>query len=317
MAKRTVNQNEYKEIRHGFSDGLLEIARENKNVIALSADLSESIGFNKIAEALPDQYVEVGVAEQNLICVASGLAHMGKIPFAGSYSMFSPGRNWEQIRTTVCLNQQNVKIISTHAGFSDATDGATHQALEDIALTRVLPNMVVLSPADYNEAKAMAHTLAKDKRPTYVRIMRGQFPLIFPEEIDFHIGPARQIRAGKDVAIFSTGSILSNVLDAAEMLADQGISATVYHFPTIKPLDTTTILFTAHKYNKIVTVEEHQIAAGFGSAVLEELAENSAVKLLRIGVKDSFGESGTYEELLQKHGLDTKSISKKIKKFLK
>lgn len=317
MAKSTVDQNEYKEIRHGFGEGLLEVARENKNVIALSADLSESIGFNKVAEALPNQYVEVGIAEQNLICVASGLAHMGKIPFAGSYSIFNPGRNWEQIRTTVCLNAQNVKIISTHAGFSDATDGATHQALEDIALTRVLPNLIVLSPADYNEAKAMAHALVKDKRPTYVRIMRGKFPLIFPDTINFHIGSARQLRSGKDIAIFSTGSMLANVLDSAEVLASKGISASIYHFPTIKPLDTTVILFAAHKYKNIVTVEEHQISAGFGSSVLEVLAETPAAKVLRIGAQDSFGESGVYEELLHKHGLDAKSMAKSIQKFLR
>ncbi|MDR1300276.1 MAG: transketolase family protein [Candidatus Nomurabacteria bacterium] len=311
MAKSTL-----REIRHGFADGLLEAARADSNVYVLSADLSSSLGFDKIAAELPNQYVEVGVAEQNMICVASGLAHMGKTAFAGSYSMFSPCRNWEQIRTTVCLNRQPVKIISSHSGFSDASDGATHQALEDIALARVLPELVVLSPADYAEARAMAPALAKDRRPTYVRMQRGKFPDIFPDGIEFKIGPARHIRDGKDVVIFTTGSMASTVLDAAEILEKSKISAAVVHFPTIKPLDEKTVREMASKYGRIITVEEHQIAGGFGSAIAETIAEKQLARLCRIGVRDSFGESGSYEELLKKHGLDTKSIVAQIKKFM-
>ncbi|MCL1929796.1 transketolase family protein [Candidatus Saccharibacteria bacterium] len=306
---------EEKEIRKGFGEGLFEAAKENSEIIALSADLGESTGFGKIMEELPEHFVECGIAEQNMACVASGLAHEGKLPYISSFAMFSPGRNWEQIRTTICLNNQDVKIISTHAGFSDAPDGATHQALEDIALMRVLPNMSVFSPADWAEAKALARKLPGYKRPAYVRMQRGAFPVIFQETDKFAIGRAKQVRTGRDIAILTTGSMLHNVLKAAERLSAKGIEAEVLHFPTIKPLDKPAIWSAAHKFKKIVTVEEHQIDAGFGSSIAELLSEVLPTPVLRIGVKGEFGESGSYEELLKKHGLDSESIALSVKKF--
>ena len=311
----STNSIEQKEIRHGFGEGLFEAAQKDLRIIALSADLGESTGFGKIIEELPGQFVECGIAEQNMACVASGLAHEGKLPFMSSFAMFSPGRNWEQIRTTVCLNEQNVKIISTHAGFSDSTDGATHQALEDIALMRVLPNMSIFSPADWAEAKALARKLPDYNHPAYVRMQRGKFPVIFSEKTEFVIGQVKRLRKGKDAVIFTTGSMLHNVLTAAEILKIQGIEVEVLHFPTIKPLDKPTVWDAANKFKKVITVEEHQIDGGFGSSIAEVLSEVLPTPLMRIGVKSLFGESGTYEELLKKHGLDAESIAFTVKKF--
>jgi transketolase len=308
---------EMKEIRHGFGEGLLEAARADKRVIALSADLGESTGFGGIMEELPGQFVECGIAEQNMACVASGLAQMGKLPFMSSFAMFSPGRNWEQIRTTICLNEQNVKIVSTHAGFSDSTDGATHQALEDIALMRVLPNMAIFSPGDWAEAKVLARKLVSYNHPAYVRMPRGKYPVVFRETEEFAVGKARRVRKGKDVVIFTTGAMLHGVLAAAEILAGQGIEAEVWHFATIKPLDKPAVWDAAYNFKKVVTVEEHQVDGGFGSAIAEFLGEILPTKMLRIGVKGVFGESGSYEELLKKHGLDAGGMARTIGKFLR
>jgi transketolase len=313
-------KNELREIRDGFGDGLVNAGRADPNVWTLSADLASSVKLDGFAREFPGRFVECGIAEANMIDVASGLAAVGKIPFAGSFAMFSPGRNWEQVRTTVCLNDRNVKIISTHAGFSDASDGATHQALEDIALMRVLPNMVVLSPADYNEARTMATAVAKDPRPTYIRIERGAFPAIFPENIEFKIGPARILKTTdprrKSVVIFTTGSMAASCLDAAARLASKNIAAAVIHFPTIKPLDKATVWDAARKYGRVVTVENHQRAGGFGSAVAEVLSEYLPTPVLRLGAKDALGESGTYAELLRKHGLDVGGIVRSVEKFV-
>ena len=310
-----MNNTEQKEIRHGFGEGLFEAVQKNPQIIALSADLGESTGFGKIMEELPEQFVECGIAEQNMACVASGLAHEDKLPYMSSFAMFSPGRNWEQIRTTICLNDQNVKIISTHAGLSAASDGATHQALEDIALMRVLPNMSVFSPADWAEAKALARALPSYEHPAYVRIQRGKFPAIFDEKDKFVIGQAKHLREGKDAAVLTTGSLLHYVLEAAKILQNQGIEVEVLHFPTIKPLDARAVLDVAEKFTKIVTIEEHQIDGGFGSSIAEFLSENLPITLLRLGVKGEFGESGSHEELLEKHDLNPESIALSVKKF--
>jgi len=304
-------------IRIGFGEGLVDVAKKNNLVVALSADLMESVGFGEFAKEIGEpRTIEVGVAEQNLVTVASGLASMGNIPFAASYAAFSPGRNWEQIRTTICLNNQPVKLVGSHAGLNVGADGATHQMLEDIALMRSLPNMVVLAPGDANEAKLMAAAMAGDKRPNYVRLPREKTPL-FLNQMTFEIGKSYSLRQGKNVALLGTGVMTYQLLKAAEKLAKEyDIQAEVIHFPTVKPLDEEVVLDVAQKCQAVITAEEGQIAGGFGSSVTELLSEKLPVKMKRIGVDDVFGESGKMSELWQKHGLDVDSIVRSVVNFL-
>lgn len=310
-------QSESVAIRIGFGEGLTDVAKKNNLVVALSADLMESVGFGEFAKEIGNpRAIEVGVAEQNLVTVASGLAAMGNIPFAASYAAFSPGRNWEQIRTTICLNNQPVKLVGSHAGLNVGADGATHQMLEDIALMRSLPNMVVLAPADANEARLMAAAMVGDKRPNYVRLPREKTPLLLNQST-FEIGKSYALRRGKDVALLGTGVMTYQLLLAAEKLAKEyDIQAEVIHFPTIKPLDEDAVLDAAQKCQAVITAEEGQIAGGFGSIVAEVLSENLPVKMKRIGVNDAFGESGKMSELWQKHGLDVDSITRSVIDFL-
>jgi len=307
----------YTSVRGGFGDGLVALAKQDDRVVALSADLVASVGFGKFAEHIgAPRLIEVGVAEQNLVTVASGLAAMGNIPFAASYASFSPGRNWEQIRTTICLNNQPVKLVGSHVGLNVGPDGATHQMLEDIALMRSLPNMVVLAPGDAHESKLMAAAMVADSRPNYVRLPRADVPL-FLNQATFEIGKAYVLREGKDVALLGTGTMTCQLLLAAEILANQhSIQAEVVHFPTIKPLDEAAVLGAAQKCGRVVTAEEGQIAGGFGSSVAELLSEHLPVKVKRIGVDNVFGESGKTSELWQKHGLDIDSIVRSVVNFL-
>jgi transketolase, central region len=307
----------YASVRGGFGDGLVTLAKQDDRVVALSADLVASVGFGKFAEHIgAPRLIEVGVAEQNLVTVASGLAAMGNIPFAASYASFSPGRNWEQIRTTICLNNQPVKVVGSHAGLNVGPDGATHQMLEDIALMRSLPNMVVLAPGDAYEAKLMAAVMATDSRPNYVRLPRADIPL-FLNQATFEIGKSYTLRQGTDVALLGTGTMTYQLLLAAEILANQhSIQAEVIHFPTIKPLDEAAVLSAAQKCGCMVTAEEGQIAGGFGSSVAELLSEQLPVKVKRIGINDVFGESGSMVELWQKHGLDVGSVVSSVVDFL-
>lgn len=304
-------------IRIGFGEGLVDVAKKNNLVVVLSADLMESVGFGEFAKEIGEpRAIEVGVAEQNLVTVASGLAAMGNIPFAASYAAFSPGRNWEQIRTTICLNNQPVKLVGSHAGLNVGPDGATHQMLEDIALMRSLPNMVVLAPGDANEARLMAAAMVGDKRPNYVRLPREKTPL-FLNQTTFEIGKSYSLRQGKNVALLGTGVMTYQLLKAAEKLAKEyDIQAEVVHFPTIKPLDEDAVLDAAQKCQAVITAEEGQIAGGFGSSVAELLSEKLPVKMKRIGVNDVFGESGKMSELWQKHGLDVNSIVRSVVNFL-
>ena len=307
----------YASVRGGFGEGLVEAAEQDDRVVALSADLVESVGFGEFAQRIgAPRLIEVGVAEQNLVTVASGLAAMGNIPFAASYASFSPGRNWEQIRTTMCLNNQPVKLVGSHVGLNVGPDGATHQMLEDIALMRSLPNMVVLAPGDAHEAELMAAAMVADLRPNYVRLPRADMPL-FLNQATFEIGKAYVLREGKDVALLGTGTMTCQLLLAAEILANQhSIQAEVVHFPTIKPLDEAAVLGAAQKCGRVVTAEEGQIAGGFGSSVAELLSEHLPVKVKRIGVDNVFGESGKTSELWQKHGLDIDSIVRSVVNFL-
>lgn len=307
----------YVSVRGGFGEGLVETAQQDDRVVALSADLVGSVGFGKFAEHIgAPRLIEVGVAEQNLVTVASGLAAMGNIPFAASYASFSPGRNWEQIRTTICLNNQPVKVVGSHAGLNVGPDGATHQMLEDIALMRSLPNMVVLVPGDAHEAKLMAAAMAADSRPNYVRLPRADIPL-FLNQATFEIGKSYTLRQGTDVALLGTGTMTYQLLLAAEILANRhNIQAEVVHFPTIKPLDEAAVLGAAQKCGRVVTAEEGQIAGGFGSGVAELLSEQLPVKVQRIGVNDMFGESGSMAELWHKYSLDVNSVVSSVVDFL-
>lgn len=296
--------------RAGFGRGLVEAGRQNEQVVALCADLTESTMIHLFANEFPERFIEVGIAEQNLVTVGSGMAAMGKLPFVSSYAAFSPGRNWEQIRTTIALNEQPVKIVGAHAGLYTGPDGATHQILEDIALMRVMPNMVVIVPGDSNEAYKATLAMAADTvRPTYLRLARDATPVMTTEKTPFEIGRAYTYAQGTDVTIISTGPMTYMAMMAAEMLFKDGIDAEVIHCPTIKPLDAVTILHSAKKTKHVITVEEAQIAGGLGGAVAELLSEELPTKMRRIGVRDCFGESGTPEELLKKHGLTAHHIA--------
>lgn len=296
-------------IRKGFGRGLLQAGKNDVAVVAACADLTTSTAMNLFAEAFPERYVEVGVAEQNLVTIGSGMAAMGKIPFVSSYAAFSPGRNWEQIRTTICLNNRPVKIVGSHAGVSVGPDGATHQMLEDIALMRVLPNMVVVAPCDSVEAEKATLALAKDARPAYIRLAREATTVITTDKTPFELGKARVFREGSDVTLLATGTMTYHALAAAEKLAKDGIEAEVVHVATIKPLDAKTILASVRKTKCVVTAEEAQINSGFGGAIAEMLAEQYPAPMFRIGMMDRFGESGKPEELMTHFGLDALHIT--------
>lgn len=296
-------------IRKGFGRGLKTAGEQDANVVAACADLTDSTQMSLFKNEFPGRFVEIGVAEQNLVTVGSGLAAMGKTPFVSSYAAFSPGRNWEQIRTTICLNDQPVKIIGSHAGVSVGPDGATHQMLEDLAIMRSLPNMVVLAPADSVEAEKMTIAMAKDKRPNYMRLAREATPIFTTNDTPFEIGKAYVYWGGKDVTIISTGTMTYQALAAADRLARDGIEAEVVHVPTVKPLDSETILKSVKKTGCVVTAEEHQITGGLGGAVAELLSEEFPVPIKRVGVKDRFGESGKPDELLEHFGLTAKHIA--------
>ncbi len=303
--------------RNGYGEGLVLAGEENKNVVALCADLTESTRTLDFAKKFPDRFVEMGVAEQNLATVASGMAAIGKIPFITSYAMFSPGRNWEQIRTTICYNNQPVKIIGSHAGISVGPDGATHQALEDMAITRALPNMVVICPADAIEARKATLAIAHHPQPCYVRLSREKVPVITTEQTPFVIGKAEIFYEGKDVAIIACGQMVYRALQAANQLKEYKISVRVINCHTIKPLDKDTILKAAEDCGAIVTVEEHQIHGGLGSAVAEVVSQNFPVPIKIIGVEDRFGESGEPNELLEKFGLTVEAITKGVTHVLR
>ena len=295
-------------IRKGFGRGLLEAGKRDINVVAACADLTDSTQMSLFKAEFPDRFIEIGVAEQNLATVGAGLAGMGKIPFVSSYAAFSPGRNWEQIRTTACLNERPVKIVGSHAGVSVGPDGATHQMLEDIALMRVLPNMVVIVPGDSLEAERATLAMAKDSRPNYLRLAREATPIITTKKTPFEIGKAYVYEKGTDVTIITTGTMTYQALLAAEQLFKDGVEAEVVHVPTIKPLDAETILKSVRKTGCVVTAEEGQVIGGLGGAIAELLAENYPAPMKRIGMLDRFGESGTPDELLEYFGLDAKHI---------
>lgn len=303
-------------IRAGFGRGLVKAAELDVRVVAACADLTDSTKMGEFAKTFPDRFVEIGVAEQNLVTVGSGLAAMGKIPFVSSYAAFEPGRCWEQIRTTICLNNRPVKLIGSHAGLYTGADGATHQMLEDLALMRVLPNMVVLAPGDSIEAEKATLAMAKDHRPNYMRVTREGSPIFTTADTPFEIGKAYVLEEGEDVTLIAAGTMTYPALVAAAALYRHGIDAEVVHVPTIKPLDNETILKSVRKTKHVVTVEEAQIIGGLGGAIAELLVENYPAPMKRMGMHDRFGESGTPEELLQYFGLTVKDIVKTAQTLL-
>ena len=305
--------------RVGYGQGLLAAGEKNNQVVALSADLTGSTKTNAFAEAFPERFVQVGVAEQNMASVASGMAAMGKIPFIASYAMFSPGRSWEQVRTTIAYNEANVKIIGAHAGVSVGPDGATHQAIEDIALMRVIPGMVVLSPCDTHEAKRMTEWMAEYEGPVYMRLAREKTPVVTTETTPFEFGKLHTVLASEGenrVTMLVTGTLLYNALAAAKELNAAGVATSVIHVGTIKPLDSEALVEAAKSTELIVTVEEHQIAGGLGSAVAECLSGQYPIHQLRIGIDDQFGQSGPPDALIKYYGMDTDSMVKKIQHVL-
>lgn len=305
-------------IRKGFGEGLLEAGKENPRVVGICADLTESTQMHLFRDAFPNRFIEMGVAEQNLASVASGMAAMGKIPFISSYAMFSPGRNWEQIRTTICYNDRPVKIAGSHAGISVGPDGGTHQAIEDIAITRVIPRMIVISPCDAVEAMKATLASVDTGTPVYLRLAREKTPVMTTDDTPFEIGKAQTfwITDKPRVGIIATGALLYKALEAAREL-EKEIEVEVMNLPTIKPLDEEAVVNLAKKAGRIITVEEHQIRGGMGSAVAECLAQHYPVPMEFIGVDDQFGQSGKPEELIEHYGMGTKSIIESVRKIIK
>lgn len=307
--------------RDGFGKGVVEAGRADARVVVLSADLKESTRAEWFQKEFPDRFIEMGVAEQNMATVAAGMANYGKIPFITSYAAFSPGRNWEQIRTTIALNNVPVIVCGMHAGVSVGLDGATHQMLEDIALMRAMPNMIVLSPCDAEEARKATIAAAKVGKPVYMRFGREKTPVMTTVETPFEIGTANVLykcqgeTLTSKVGIFATGPLVHNALLAARELEKEGIGATVVNVHTIKPLDEETILVVARECGRVVTVEEHQTTGGLSGAVAELLAQKAPMPIEFIGVRDQFGQSGTPEELIEHYGMSVSHILTASKKM--
>ncbi len=306
-------------IRKGFGTGLLQAGKDDERVVGLCADLTESTQMHLFRDAFPQRFVEIGVAEQNLASVASGMAAMGKRPFVSSYAMFSPGRNWEQIRTTIAYNDRGVVVAGSHAGVSVGPDGGTHQAIEDIAITRVIPNMIVVSPCDYREAHKATLALAKLGKPAYLRLAREKTPVMTTDETPFEIGNIQRFfgEVQAPVAVLATGALLYKALKVADALAREGVVVSVWNVATIKPLDTDTLATIATSAKGLVTVEEHQIHGGLGSAVAEHLASTHPLPIEFVGVRDQFGQSGKPDELLEHYGMGEAGIREAITNLLK
>lgn len=308
---------EVKSTRAAFGEALIELGAKNPNIVALDADLSCSTQTKMFADKFPERFFNVGIAEQDMMGTAVGLSTCGKIPFVATFAVFASGRAWDQVRNGICYPNFNVKIIATHGGITVGEDGATHQALEDVAIMRAIPNMMVLSPADAVETKAAVKFAAEHKGPVYIRITRTSMETIFDEnEYKFDL-KAKVVKEGNDVTIVSTGETLIEAIKAADILAEQGISAEVVSVPVIKPFDCATIVASAKKTNNVVTLENHSIIGGLGGAVCECLSENYPVKVKRLGTNDVFGQSGHYKELMAEYELTAAKVAPKIVELLK
>lgn len=303
--------------RQGYGEGLVALGEEDERVVVLCADLTESTKSDLFKKQFPDRFIEVGVAEQSLATIAAGMANYGKVPFISSYAAFSPGRNWEQIRTTIALNDLPVKIVGAHAGLTVGPDGATHQMLEDMALMRAMPNVTVIYPCDSIEAKKATIAAAKTAHPIYLRLAREKTPIITAEDSSFEIGKANTLADyGTDAVIIACGPLVYQSLVAAQQLSEQGIKVRVINCHTIKPIDKVTILKAARDCKAVVTVEEHQIHGGLGGVVAEVLAANLPTPIEFVGMPDSFGESGQPDELLAKYHMDAPAIKEAVHQVL-
>lgn len=306
-----------KATRDGFGEAILELGKQNSNIVVLCADLTESTRVSDFKNNFPERFFEMGLTEQNMALVAAGMALSGLIPFMCSFAVFSPIGNLTQVRVSIAYNQANVKIVSSHSGISVGEDGATHQAIEDIAIMRAIPNMVVLTPCDFEEAKKITIAAAKYNGPVYLRFERQKTPIFTKKESTFEIGNAQILKDGKDVAIIACGSLVYEALLAANDLEKEGIYAMIINNPSIKPLDENKILEVAKKTRSIVTVEDHQIKGGMGSAIAQFISQNFPVPIEFVGINDCFGESGNFEELRAKFNLDSHYIKEKVRQVLK
>jgi len=302
--------------REAYGETLIEIAKDNPNIVVLEADLAKSTTTIKFKKEFPDRFFDCGVAEQNMMAMAAGLATTGKICYTGSFAMFATGRAFEQVRNTVSYARLNVKICPTHAGITVGADGASHQTVEDIALMRVIPGMTVIVPADYSEAKKAIQKAAEIDGPVYVRLGRASVPAVFDDTYEFVPGKAVKLKEGADVTIFATGIMVDSSLNAAAQLEKDGISAEVVNISTIKPLDEEAVINSASKTGKVVVAEEHSIIGGLGSAIAELLGEKHPVPMAKVGIKDLFGRSGEPQELLKLYGLTSEDISQAAKNLL-
>lgn len=302
--------------RDAYGEALVELGRLQRDIVVLDADLSGSTKTGKFAKAFPDRFYNVGISEQDLIGTASGLSLTGKIPFASTFAVFETGRAWEQIRQTVCYSHLNVKLVATHSGITVGEDGASHQSIEDVALMRVLPNMTVIVPADALETKQVIHAVADFKGPVYVRLGRAKVPYVLPDGYAFQMGKSFTFRLGNDANIIAMGIMVSVALEAARLLTADGIDVGVINMSTVKPLDAEALIKAASSCRLIATAEEHSIIGGLGSAVSEFLSEQHPVKVLRIGIRDVFGCSGSPAELLRLYGLTADNLARSVKEAL-
>ena len=308
---------ECKSVRGEYGKTLVELGKADKNIVVLDADLSCSTQTKMFAKEFPDRFFNVGIAEQDLMTTAAGLACTGKIPFVSTFAMFATGRAWDQVRNTICYSNLNVKIAATHGGITVGEDGASHQALEDIALMRNIPNMTVIVPADAQETRQAILFAAAYKGPVYIRIARSNLPDIFDENYKFDYRKAQIIKEGKDITLITNGETLVETIDCAKILSDYGIDAEVINVPVVKPIDAETIVKSAKKTNRVVTIENHSIIGGLGSAVCEVLSEQYPTKVTRMGTNDEFGQSGTAKELMAYYGLNAEQLSKRITGLIK
>lgn len=308
---------ECKSVRNAYGKTLVELGKENKNIVVLDADLSCSTQTQLFAKEFPERFFDVGIAEQDLMTTAAGLACTGKIPFVSTFAVFASGRAWEQIRNTICYSNLNVKIAATHGGITVGEDGASHQALEDISLMRSIPNMTVIVPADEKETQEAVKFAANNYGPFYIRIARTNLPDVVGSSYKFNLLKAAVMREGTDATLITNGETLVETIDCAKILHEKGINVEVINMPVVKPIDAQTIINSAKKTNRVITIENHSIIGGLGSAVCEILSENYPVKVSRIGTNDEFGQSGTAKELMAYYGLNTERLTEKIIGLLK
>lgn len=311
------NNKERKSIRSQYGKTLVELGKENKNIVVLDADLSCSTQTAMFGKEFPERFFNMGISEQDMMTTAVGLATTGKIPFVSTFSMFAAGRAWDQIRNSICYPKFNVKIVATHGGITVGEDGASHQALEDLSIMRSIPNMMVIVPADCTETAEVIKFAAQYNGPMYIRIARTNVPDVFDKETyKFNPNKALVVNEGTDVTLITNGETLAEAIDCVELLKEKNISAELIHMPVIKPIDSETIIKSAQKTNKVVTIENHSIIGGIGSAVSETLSENYPTKVLRIGTNDEFGQSGEQRKLMEHYGLTGEKLAQKIMNFL-